>query len=115
MEPGPRKADAVFFSERGERGDVRSSRDSKPAAGEEVNCWRYDCVMCSTYCLSLDARGRAGCTRRGGVMLRGVCDGEIEERNSWQSTKALFVGRSVQWAKSSSGQVEGCARAPPER
>lgn len=49
------------------------------------------------------------------VMLRGVCDGEIEERNSWQSTKALFVGRSVQWAKSSSGQVEGCARAPPER
>lgn len=25
--------------------------------GEEVNCWNYDCVMCSTYCLSLDVQG----------------------------------------------------------
>lgn len=42
--------------------------------GEEVNCWKYDCVMC--YCLFPDVQGRPGACKEergeGGDAVRHV-------------------------------------------
>lgn len=47
------------------RCEARSSRESKPTAGEEVSCWNYNCVMCVDDCLSLEVQGRLGACKEG--------------------------------------------------